>query len=113
MERKFPVKLFVVGVIMDFFLRFFLLFLLGIGLCVAGIWVDICGQIGGVVLLLDLVISVADQISIARAVMNGENSDLNAVMDAFEAPDGMKSVREVLEERMCSGECLPSEEEEE
>lgn len=100
MERKYPAKMFWLFVLTNFLFHFFYLFVPGAILCVVGIWVRPCLWIGLAVLLLDLIVSIADQIQIKRAVMNSTHPDVAELMDAFCGPDGMDAVREVMDRKI-------------
>ena len=101
MERKYPVKFFWFFVLTNFCFHFFWLFLPGILLCVAGIWTKACLWAGIAVLILDLILSVREQLKIRKAaIAESENPEFNDLMDAFCGPDGLEAVSRILEEKM-------------
>lgn len=104
MERKYPAKLFWLFVLTNFLFHFFYLSLPGIILCVVGIWVKSCLWIGLGLLLLDLFVSIVEQMRIRKAaVTRSNNQDYNELMDALCGPDGALAFIDVLEKKTESG----------
>lgn len=88
MKRNYPWQMFVLGVCLNFLIRNFLLFLAGIVLCILGIWFRTCLYMGVAVLILDLILSVIQQIEIRQEVLaESDNPEFNEVMDAFYGSD--------------------------
>lgn len=84
MRRKYPFKMFVLGVILNFLLRFSYLWISGGILCVAGIWIRKCLIVGLSLLGADLVLSVIEQLRIRKAALNESSSEeYNQLMDCF------------------------------
>jgi len=71
-DNKYPVSLFVIGVLMNLTKNFFL-FLPSIILLIVGIWVKWCLFVGVALLLLDVIISLIEQIQIRNATINSDN----------------------------------------
>lgn len=89
MNRKYPVKLFVLGIIMNFLIHFFPLFALGALMFLIGIWIPVCTRVGGVLFLLDLILSIVEQVRIRKAALSeSSNPEYNEMMDALLGPEG-------------------------
>lgn len=103
MERKYPTKMFLFFVLTNFLFHFFYLSLPGIILCIVGIWVKPCLWIGLAILLLDLILSVIEQMRIRKAAITpSDNPQFNELMDAFCSPGGLDAFGKVLDERIMS-----------
>ena len=103
MDRKYPFKMFVFGVVLNFLLRYFYLFLPGILLCIVGIWVDVGLWIGLAVFGLDLILSIMDQIEMRKTVLSeSDDPEFNQMMDAFYGPEGPDAFTQILEDKICS-----------
>lgn len=100
MKGKYPVKMFWLFVLTNFLFHFFYLSVPGIILCIVGIWVKFCLYIGLAILVLDLILSIIEQLRIrSAAVSQSENPEFNELMDAFCSPDGLKALGKVLDEK--------------
>lgn len=111
MERKYPTKMFWFFVLTNFLFHFFYLFVPGMILCIAGIWVKTCLKIGLAVLLLDLVLSIVEQMRIRKALLTSTHPDVMEVMDAFCGPEGLHGVKEWADKRISESTPInPSEE---
>ena len=112
MERKYPKKMFWFFVLTNFLFHFFYLSFPGIILCLIGIWVKPCLWIGLSILLLDLILSIIDQLRIRKAaVTQSENPEFNELMDAFCGPDGLNAVWKILDEKISASSPVESDEE--
>lgn len=101
--KKYPLSLFIIGVLMNFFLRFFYLFILGTILCIIGIWAETCRQIGIALLCVDLIFSIVEQIKIRKETLaESENEEFNELMDAACGPDGLDGVKKIVDEKIQS-----------
>ena len=101
MERKYPVKFFCLFVITNFLFHYFYLFFSGMILCIIGIWSKPCLAAGLVILILDLTLSVIEQLKLRRAaVTKSDSPEFNKIMDAFCSPGGLHATGEVLEEML-------------
>lgn len=104
MDRKFPFKLFVIGVLINFFLRYPLLFLLGAILCLIGIGNRFCLYLGLAAWGLDLILSIYSQLEIRKAVLSESDSpEFNEIMDAYVGEDGFHAVTQVVAEKTQNG----------
>lgn len=89
MKRKYPLKMFLFGVLLNFFVRFFYLFLPGLILCIIGARKDAYLAIGLAFWVVDLIVSIVEQCKIRKAVLSdSENEEFEALMDAFYASGG-------------------------
>lgn len=103
MERKYPAKLFLIGLLMNFFLRHFYLFLPGTVLCILGIWVRPSLWIGLGFLCLDLILSLISQLQIRRISMTeSDNPEFNKLMDTLCGPGGTDEFMQIIDERIQS-----------
>lgn len=103
MERNYPAKMFWFFVFTNFLFHFFYLSLPGIILCVVGIWVKSCLWVGLAILLLDLILSIVEQMRIRKAALTpSDNREFNELMDAFCSPGGMEAFGKILDEKMRS-----------
>ena len=69
MERKYPVKYFCLFVLTNFLFHYFYLFVPGVILCIVGIWSKTCLSLGLAVLILDLTLSVMEQLKLRKAAI--------------------------------------------
>lgn len=111
MERKYPAKMFWFFVLTNFLFHFFYLSIPGIVLCVVGIWVKSCLWAGLALLLLDLILSIIEQMRIRKAALTSTHPDVRELMDAFCGPGGMDEFGKVLEEKMKSSSSAESDQE--
>lgn len=103
MNRKYPIKMFIIGVLLNFLFHYFYLFLIGLILCIAGIWSSSCLYGGLAVLGLDLVLSIYEQMQIRKTSLSeSDNQDFNEIMDAFLGPEGANGVMKIIEDKMQS-----------
>lgn len=95
MNRKYPLKMFLFGLCLNFFIRYALLFLPGLLLCIIGTWSKKCLAIGLALWLVDLVLSVVEQLRIRKATLSeSDNEEFNELMDAFYGPDSFGALME-------------------
>jgi len=114
MARKYPAKMFWHFVLMNFLLHYFYLFLPGLILSIIGIWVKSCLWIGLAILLLDVILSIIDQLRIAKAATTeSDNPEFNELMDAFLGGGGLRSVKELVDQRVMESTPFEPEEDEE
>jgi hypothetical protein len=100
MKRKYPTGMFWFFVLTNLVFHFFYLFVPGVVLCVVGIWVKACLQIGLAILLLDLVLSIVEQLRIRRAAITSTHPDVIKLMDLMNGPDGLHGVKKWADERI-------------
>lgn len=104
MNRKYPFKMFLMGVLLNFFIRYALLFLPGLVLNIIGIWSRKSLAIGLAFWLVDLVLSVIEQFRIRKEVLSdSDNPEFNEIMDAFYGSDDPDAVTNWVEERTKNG----------
>lgn len=102
MKRKYPLKMFLLGVAMNFFLHYFYLFLPGLILCLIGIWSQKCLAIGLACWLLDLILSITDQFRIRKAALEeSDNPEFNEWMDRiYGSDDPHREARNLVDEKI-------------
>lgn len=99
--RKYPFKLFLIGMLTNFIFRYFYLLILGLLLCIVGIWNVICLLIGITVLGLDLTLSLYDQMQIRKTVLStSDDQEVEKILDAFYNPDSSLDLRDIIDEKM-------------
>ena len=100
-NRKYPLSLFVIGFITNVLFHFFWLFIPCIILLVIGIFVEPCRLIGLTLLLLDIVLSLIDQLRIRHTFLqDSDNPGFTAFQDAL-SRDGSwyENMSELLNKR--------------
>ena len=98
-DKKYPVSLFVIGVLMNLTKNFFLFFP-SIILLVVGIWVKWCFFVGIALLLLDVIISLIEQIQIRSATINSDNPNFKEWQDAILSSDWKNNVTDLTESKI-------------
>ncbi len=102
MERKYPAKMFWLFVLTNFLFHFFYLSVPGIILCIVGFWNQTCLWIGLGILMLDLILSIIEQLRIRKAaVAESDNPEFNQLMDVF-CNDGLEAFRDVVNSKIQS-----------
>ena len=103
MERKYPTKMFWLFVLTNFLFHYFYLSIPGIILSIVGIWVKSCLWVGLAILGLDVILSIIEQLRIRKAAITpSDNPEFNELMDAFCGPDGLDSVRRIVDAKITS-----------
>lgn len=83
-NRKYPPGEFLFGFIMDILFRFWWFFLPSILLLIVGIFIKPCLYIGAAILLLDVIVSLVDQILIMKTCLEeNDNPDFKEFQDAL------------------------------
>ena len=101
MERKYPTQMFWLFVLTNFLFHFFYLSVPGIILCIIGIWAKPCLWIGFAILGLDVILSIIEQLRIRKAAVTpSDNPEFNELMDAFCSPDGLETVRRIVDAKI-------------
>ncbi len=101
-KRKYPMSLFVIGFITNFLFHYFWLFLSGVILIIAGIFLKPCLFAGALIILVDAVLSFAEQSRIRKAFLSdSDNADFRAFQDALSG-DGKwtDNIKDVLENKV-------------
>ena len=101
-NRKYPTSLFIIGFITNILFRFFWLFLSCIILLLIGIFIKPCIYIGLVLLLLDIVLSLIEQIKIRQTFLEeSDNTDFLAFQDAISEDGNWKdNIVELLNQKI-------------
>ena len=94
-EKKYPARLFIIGFFMNITRKFFLFFP-GILLLIIGIWVKWCLIVGIVLLLLDVLLSLVEQIQIRHATLNSDNPEFQQWKDAILSPNWQENVADLV-----------------
>ena len=82
-NRNYPTALFIMGLITNILFRFSWLFVPGIILSIIGIFINPCLYIGLALLLIDIAISLIEQIKIRQVFLKGsDDPDFQAFQDA-------------------------------
>ena len=101
MNRKYPLKMFLLGVAMNFFLRYFFLFLPGLIFCLIGIGNKTCLAIGLAFWLLDLILSLVEQFRIRKAALSeSDNPEFNEIMDALYGSNDPHAIQDWVAEKI-------------
>jgi len=98
-DNKYPVSLFVIGVLMNLTKNFFL-FLPSIILLIVGIWVKWCLFVGVALLLLDVIISLIEQIQIRNTTINSNNPNFKEWQDAILSSDWKNNIMDLTESKI-------------
>ncbi len=102
MKKRYPLKLFLMGFLMNF-LRRPLLLLLSIVLLIFGIWVDSCKYIGGVLLAIDFALALGTQIVYVMYTMRDSDEDDQGWTDfqnAVHSKDWKNNMIDFVQSRM-------------
>lgn len=101
-NRKYPTSLFIIGFISNILFRYFWLFVPGFILMIVGIFVDSCLYIGTTLLLIDIVLSLIEQIRIRNTCLDeSDNPDFKAFQDALSKDGNWKeNIGELLNQKI-------------
>lgn len=101
MNRKYTLKQFIVGLVLNFTVFHFYLFIPGVILCLIGIAFKKCLWIGLAMLLFDLIISLHSQLQIRKTILtDSDNEEFNELMDAYCDPDDPDLLKKKVEEKI-------------
>ncbi len=98
-DNKYPVSLFLIGVLMNLIKNYFLLFP-SIILIIVGVWVKWSFFVGVALLLLDVIISLIQQIQIRNSTINNDNPDFKEWQDAILSSDWKNNVMDLTESKI-------------
>ena len=101
-SRRYPTDLFVIGFITNILFRFFWLFVPGVILLIVGIFVKQCLYIGALVLILDVIVSLLEQIRIRRTFLKeSDNPGFRAFQEALSADgDWSENIRDLVNQKI-------------
>ena len=101
-NRKYPPSLFIIGLITNILFHFFWLFLPCIILLIIGIFVEPCIYIGLVLLLIDIILSLIEQLRIRQAFLEeSESPDFREFQDALSKDGNWKdNISELLNQKI-------------
>lgn len=101
MNRKYTLKQFVLGIIICFFIFHFYLFIPGLILLLIGTRVEVCLHIGLALLILDLILSIIEQLRIRKSILSdSDNPEFNELMDAYYDPNHAGAFKEKIDEKI-------------
>lgn len=100
MKGKYPADLFIIGFITNIFGRFFFLFFFALFLLMIGIWVKACLMIGLGLLGLDIVLSFSEQLRIKYTFLNSDNPSFTMFQDAVLSKDWKNNVMNIVESQI-------------
>ena len=108
--KKSPIQLYLFMFALNYFVRNLLLFILGIVMCIIGIWNKNCQTIGIAALCFDAILSAVQTIQTHKTVQEeSDDPEWNAWKDAIDG--GPDSIMSKVEEAMQNGEVtFPDEE---
>lgn len=100
--RKYPPNLFLIGLITNIIFHFFWLFVPSFVLMMVGIFSKPCLFVGLALLLLDLILSFAEQMRIRKAFLqDSDNPEFQQFQDAL-SKDGnwINNIKDFVEEKI-------------
>lgn len=101
MKRTYPAKLFYWGILTNFLFHFIWLSVPGLILCLIGIWSRFCLRLGLGILVLDLILSIVEQLRIRKAALTPSNNpEFHELMEALTGPGGMEAFGQLLETKL-------------
>lgn len=110
-DKKYPISLFVMGVVMNLFKNLVLL-LLALIFLVIGIGVQWCLELGLGLLLLNVVIAFVQQLQIRNTTLSSDDPDFQQWQEAMVSADWIKNIKEMTEQKILENGDEPAEEEE-
>ena len=101
-NRNYPISLFIIGFITNILFHFFWIFIPCIILLIIGIFVNPCLFIGLALLLIDIVLSLIEQLRIRQAFLKkSDNPDFRAFQEALSKDGSRKDhIDELLKQKM-------------
>ena len=72
-NRKYPLSLFVIGFVTNILFHFFWLFIPAVILLLVGIFVKLCLILGAILLLIDIILSLIEQLLIRHTFLKESN----------------------------------------
>ncbi len=97
MKGKYPAKLFWVGLAGDIVFRRFYLFVPAVVLLIIGIWVKLCLVIGLSLMLIDVLISLIDQLQIRKTMLTeSDNPDFSLFQEAVLSEEWEENVKDTV-----------------
>ena len=98
-DKKYPISLFIIGALINLTKNFFLFFS-SIILLIVGIWVKGCFFVGIALLLLDVIISLIEQIQIRSATISSDNPNFKEWQEAILSPDWKNNVLDLSQSKI-------------
>ena len=103
-EPKYPIKFFVFGFFLDFFMRHFYLFLPAAVFAIIGIFAPWAVVVSTALILLDIVLSLFSQIQIMHTLTHDDDPNCAPWRNAIRSENWEENVRELTEEQIKSNE---------
>ena len=110
-DKKYPISLFVMGVVMNL-LKNIVLLLLALVFLVIGIGVKWCLELGLGLLALNVIIAVWQQLQIRKATLSSDDPEFQQWQDAMLSPDWMENIQKMTQQKILENENQPAETEE-
>lgn len=101
-KRKYPIDLFISGFLINVIFHYFFLFIPGFILIIVGIFNKPCLIIGLAILIIDLIISLLDQLRIKNKFLEeSDNPDFQEFQEVFsKGGDWKENIRKIVDERI-------------
>lgn len=100
MKQRYPMSLFLVSLLSTVIGHYFYLFFPSVLLMLIGIWLKPCLYVGLALLLLDLFLSVKEQLLIRKTLLNGTEPALKPFQDALQSDNWAAEVRRIVEQKV-------------
>lgn len=98
-DKRYPISLFVTGVLLNLIKNFLLLIPSAI-LLIIGIWVQWCLFAGLGLLLIDVILSFVEQLRIRNTTLNSDDPNFDEWQDAILSPDWKDNVKNLTESKL-------------
>lgn len=113
MEKKYPVRLFLLGFSINLITGCWFFFFPAIIFLIIGFWFTPCLWIGIALLLLDIVISCWRQLQIRRMILqDSQNPDFDLFREAVLSPDWSTDIQELVNKKISNASCPEGSDEE-
>ena len=101
-DRKYPLSLFITGVLTNMLFHFFWLSIPCVIIFILSFFIRSLSSIGLLILILDLILSIAEQFKIRKAFLtDSDNPDFQKFQEALSKDDDwMKNVKDFVEKRI-------------
>jgi hypothetical protein len=101
-KRKYPTSLFIFGFTLNVIFHYFFLFVPGFILIIVGIFNKYCLVIGLAILVIDLIISLIDQLNIRNTFLkDSDHPGFQEFQDAISrGGDWKKNIRNLVDEKI-------------
>lgn len=100
MKQQYPVSLFFISLLSNAIGHYFYLFFPAVLLMLIGIWLKPCLYVGLALLLLDLFLSIKEQLLIRKTMLNGTEPALKPFQDALQSDNWAAEVRKIVDQKI-------------